>query len=174
MANLTTEQRNQESTIRPYRKFDAIKRQKFLRALQRTGNVTHAANHAGVTARNIYRYAKKNPRFANKMVEARELFLASLEAEALRRGRDGYEREVYQNGELVGYQTQYSDRLLETMLRANNPDKFGRNTVTIEGNENKPVALSAVQAKQSPIDINKLKQVNEHSAPAGELGLFGE
>lgn len=161
MANLTKEQRALETTVRPYRKVNAIARQKFLRALARTGNVTHSARHAGINASSIYAYAKKNPRFANRMSNAKLEFNASLETEAVRRGRDGYAKEVFQNGELVGYETRYSDRLLETALKANMPDRYAHNTVTVEGNADKPIALSAVQAKQdTTIDIDKLKQVN--------------
>lgn len=179
MPNLTKEQRETERAVRPYRKASATARAKFLRALTRTGNVTHSARHAGISTRNIYAYAKKNTRFANKMAEAKELYAASLEAEALRRGRDGYAKEVYQNGELVGFETRYSDRLLETMMRAADPDKYGKQTVTLEGNENNPVAMTAVPAKVVPIDTNKLRDANtiEHSEQGARddaLSLFKE
>jgi hypothetical protein len=172
MANLTTEQKNTERAVRPYRKVNAQRRAKFLRALERTGNVTHSARHAGISVRNIYSYAKKNLRFANRMNEAREMFLAGLEAEAIRRGRDGYSEEIYQNGELVGYRTRYSDRLLETALRATDPARYGgKSTVTVEGNEANPVALTAIPPKMVALDTEKLRAQNkathtEHSAPS--------
>ena len=169
MANLTKEQKDAERARRPYRKATAQARAKFLRALARTGNVTASAEHAGLTARNVYRYAQKNARFANKMVDAKQAFTDSLESEAIRRGRDGYSEPIYQNGELVGYRQRYSDRLLETMLRANNPDKFGKQTVTIEGDENKPLALTAVPAKTTAIDVDALRTANSDS---GKLALF--
>lgn len=171
MANLTKEQKNVERSVRPYRKANAQRRAKFLRALARTGNVTHSAQHSGISTRNIYQYAKKNKRFANRMDEARAAFRASLENEAVRRGRDGFSKPVFQGGELVGFEQRYSDRLLETVLRANDPDKYGKQTIEHTGDVNAPIALTAVRSAK-PLDVDAMREAN--SAAPSTLTLFEE
>ena len=47
-----------------------------------------------------------------------------MEAEAYRRGVKGVQRPEYQAGALTGYTTEYSDLLLQLLLRANRPDKY--------------------------------------------------
>jgi hypothetical protein len=40
----------------------------------------------------------------------------------MKRGVEGVQRPIYQRGELVGYQTEYSDHLLSRVLSARHPD----------------------------------------------------
>lgn len=47
-----------------------------------------------------------------------------MEAEAYRRGVKGVQRPVYQGGALAGYVTEYSDLLIQLLLKANRPDKY--------------------------------------------------
>jgi len=46
------------------------------------------------------------------------------EDEADRRAIEGVQKPVYQQKELVGYVTEYSDNLLITQLKAGNPEKY--------------------------------------------------
>lgn len=66
----------------------------------------------------------EDPEFLTAEEQARETLIDSMESEAYRRGVKGTQRPVYQGGELAGYVTEYSDLLLQLLLRANRPDKY--------------------------------------------------
>lgn len=52
----------------------------------------------------------------------------------MRRAVEGYQRPVYQKGELVGHETVYSDNMLLTLLRARAPDVYSeRRDVRVSG-----------------------------------------
>lgn len=80
-----------------------------------------AARRAGVTRRTVYRYRDEHADFAEEWDDAVAEACAALEGEAKRRGFDGYERPIYQRGQLVGYETVYSDALLSRLLGAHHP-----------------------------------------------------
>lgn len=94
-------------------------RETFLRHFAETGNVTLAAKLTGITREIPYRWRNKSPTFAKAWDDAGEAATDALEAEARRRAVEGYQEPVYQQGQLVGYVTRYSDKLLETLLRGN-------------------------------------------------------
>jgi len=50
--------------------------------------------------------------------------LTALEDEMIRRGHEGLRKAVRYKGKVVGYETEYSDRLLELALKGNAPDKY--------------------------------------------------
>ena len=114
----------------------------FLEALRNTGSIRAAARLAspgrmnGEGPHSTFRMAmKRDPLFAAAAQEAQDDALGSLEAEAMRRARDGYQRPVYQKGELVGYDTVYSDQMLLTLLRARAPETYSeRRDVNVTGN----------------------------------------
>ncbi|MGI9491390.1 MAG: hypothetical protein ACR2QF_03085 [Geminicoccaceae bacterium] len=65
--------------------------------------------------------------------------LARLEQEADRRGIEGYEKPIYQGGELVGSEQRYSDTLMIVRMKALAPEKYKDRvdtTVTAEINVN--------------------------------------
>jgi hypothetical protein len=64
--------------------------------------------------------------------EAQQVLTDALEEESIRRGLEGYQRPIYQRGELVGHETVYSDQLLNLQLRARRPDKY-RERVDVSG-----------------------------------------
>lgn len=89
----------------------------FLAVLARTGVVAYAAKAVGWSRRTPYTVCKREPLFKQAMAEARETALDVLRLEAFRRGVQGYERPIYQRGELVGTEIVYSDRMLELLLQ---------------------------------------------------------
>jgi len=57
--------------------------------------------------------------------EKSELVAArTLEDEAVRRGREGVRKAIRYKGKIVGYETEYSDTLLVTMLKGALPKKY--------------------------------------------------
>lgn len=100
----------------------------FLKAFAMTANVSGAARAAKVGRTQVYAWSEHDEQFAFAMNVAREEAYDRLEAEAWRRAVDSVTRErpIYSRGELVGTEviTEYSDRMLELMLKAGRPDKF--------------------------------------------------
>lgn len=114
----------------------------FLAALRTTGSLRAAARLASPGSRSAegphstFRMAlQRDPEFAAAASEALDDALGSLEAEAMRRAVEGYKRPVYQKGQLVGYETVYSDNMLLTLLRARAPESYSeRRDVHVSGN----------------------------------------
>ena len=96
----------------------------FLEALKINGNVTQACDAAGVKHRTAYAARETNQEFARKWEQALEKAIDSLEAEAIRRARDGVEKGIWHNGERVGTELTYSDTLLIFLMKGHRPEKY--------------------------------------------------
>lgn len=103
-------------------------RPKFLDALAHTGIVTDAARAAHIERKTAYDEYARNPKFAAAWEAALEQAIEGMEIEARRRAVEGFERPIYQGGELVGQVREYSDVLLIFMLKAHRPDKYRETT----------------------------------------------
>lgn len=102
---------------------DAEKR-KFIEALCDTGNVTAACRHIGVQPPVMYRIRDREEVFKEAWDMALDEGADLLESEARRRAVEGVDRPVFQRGECVGYERQYSDQLLTRLLEAHKPEKY--------------------------------------------------
>jgi hypothetical protein len=117
------------------------RKQAFLAALRATGSIRAAARRASPGSRSAegprstFRMAlQRDPEFAAASQEALDDALGSLEAEAMRRAVEGYQRPIYQKGQLVGYETVFSDNMLLTLLRARAPEAYSeRRDVHVTG-----------------------------------------
>jgi hypothetical protein len=122
----------------------------FLDILAKTGNISRSAKMAGFPdARWINSFRKSNKTFDEKVKEAVVAGVEALEGEAYRRAVIGVKKPVIfkgihmtdENGEKM-YIREYSDGLLQTLLKANNPNKFmERQKVENEVNVNIGIAL---------------------------------
>lgn len=112
----------------------------FLAAFSRSGNVTAAAEEAGVTRQSHYDWmaaddveadydgadpASEPGPYRRAFEAARDEAADRLEMEARRRAEEGWQEPVYQGGILVGTKRKYSDRLLLALLEAHHP-QFGK------------------------------------------------
>jgi len=123
---------------------------RFLASLERYGNIGKACKAAGI-ARGTQANARKNDaEFVVRFNDAMASAIDRLEEEARRRAVDGVKKPVYQGGVLVGYERQYSDALLRTLLQANRPEKF-RETYRAE----------LTGANGGPIDINGASEISD-------------
>jgi len=123
----------------------ARKKAAFLEAFARLGIVRLACMEAGIRNRQVpYEWAEADPDFARAWGYARDDANDVLEAEARRRGYDGIVKPLIAGGRLVKLNEitgrpedigqiatvrEYSDKLLEKCLEANNP-KFRRTLKT--------------------------------------------
>lgn len=97
----------------------------FLEQLARTGNVTSAARMAGWKYPTIAEQHRDiDADFAYAWIDAKRRANDALEAEARRRAVEGVQEPVFHQGVAVGSVTKYSDKLLETILKAEMPEKY--------------------------------------------------
>lgn len=106
-------------------------REVFLEALSECGNVSSACRAAAISRQYAYRMRDKDETFAQEWDDAARIGLLGLEDEARRRAFAGYERPVYQGGQMVGVTKEYSDTLMTLLLKGGMPDKY-RERVTTE------------------------------------------
>lgn len=90
----------------------------FLSALSQHGSKRRAMEQAGVSREQVDRLREADPAFSAAFDAAVEEAADRLEQEARRRAVEGVDRPVYQGGVHVGDVREYSDRLLEVMLKA--------------------------------------------------------
>jgi len=108
------------------RKFTNRKALEFFNEYIKHGILTKACRIVGINPRTVYDAVKLHPKFADAMAVARRIAIERLEEEAHRRAVEGVAEPVFYQGEEVGTVQRYSDRLLELLLEANKPTKFGR------------------------------------------------
>ena len=106
-------------------------RERFLRALAETANITAACAMAGISRDTAYRWRAHDHGFAAAWTEALDAATDALEAEARRRAMEGVPEPVVSGGRVVLDETgaplmvrRYSDRLMEVLLRAHRPEKY--------------------------------------------------
>lgn len=96
----------------------------FLAVYSETGNLTAAAQAAGVTRRQHYEWAE-DPEYRKAFNDAQEQATDALEAEARRRAYQGVEEPTgWYQGSPGGYVTRYSDTLLIFLLKGMRPDRY--------------------------------------------------
>ncbi len=118
----------------------------FVEALRNAGNVSEACRLSGISRVTAYRLRETDQSFAAEWDEALQIAMDSLELEAWRRGRDGYDEYVTckdglvydQDGNPI-LQRRYSDGLLTTLLKAHRPEKY-RDRSTVDMNVNTDIA----------------------------------
>lgn len=114
---------------RIYRFVNEKKKDVFLNNLiECGGNIGRAAGMSGITRQTHYQWLRNDARYAAAYEnDVRPQAVSALEDEANRRAM-GYEEDVYFQGQKVGKITKYSDRLMELLLKANNPEKYRERT----------------------------------------------
>jgi hypothetical protein len=107
--------------------FDGIghrKKRAFLIAFTMQGTVLKAAETARVKRTAHYHWLKTDPEYAEAFEEAERLSADLLADEAFRRAVEGVKKPIYHKGEVVGYETVYSDVLLMFLAKARNRQKY--------------------------------------------------
>jgi len=102
----------------------SAKEKMFLELLSEGMSVSAACERADIPRRSIYNRRRADQAFREQWDEALDMAADTLEAEADRRGRDGWSEDVYYRGQVVGTRRRYSDRMLVFRLRALKPDIY--------------------------------------------------
>jgi hypothetical protein len=114
--------------------------ERFLTALASLGNVSRACKTAKVGRQTAYDKKAADPEFSARWDEAQVIADELMEGEARRRAVEGVLKPVYQSGKLVGKVREYSDSLLQFLLRGHNPAKFCDNSrVVLAGDASAPI-----------------------------------
>lgn len=101
----------------------------FLKTLAKTGRIGYSARAAGYSCSTyLARVRRLDPDFSNQWDEAIDIAMDILEDAAHERAVDGVEEPVFHKGVIVGHKLRYSDGLLTTLLKANDPDKYRDNS----------------------------------------------
>lgn len=108
---------------------DEKRQERFLEALAETGSLIESARRASPHSEHgcvstFKSFMRDDPTFAAKVQESLDAFRDSLIRAAVQRGRDGVDRPIFQKGELVGHERQYSDNLLLAELRKHFPSDY--------------------------------------------------
>jgi len=96
----------------------------FLQLLSEGVSVCEACTRASLPRRSAYARRREDKDFATRWDEALAMAADTLEAEADRRGRDGWSEDVYYRGQVVGQRRRYSDRMPIFRLKALRPELY--------------------------------------------------
>ena len=96
----------------------------FINMLAELPNITVVSKLFGVDPSNIHRARKSDVAFDEKVASAIEQGYDLYEEEARRRAIDGVLKPVFYKGEKCGDIREYSDNLLQTILKAYRPKRF--------------------------------------------------
>lgn len=91
----------------------------FLSDLEETGNITKSCVRIGIKRITVYKRAENNEEFAKALKAAHQTGLARLEDVAVQRATEGVDKPVFFQGEIVGFTREYSDQLLQFLLKGN-------------------------------------------------------
>ena len=146
---------------------------RFLAAFEACGSVAKAARWAKVARTSHFEWLREDPTYRPRFVQAEMQAARGLEDEAVRRAREGVRKPVLYKGKpvFVGgqmlYETEYSDQLLITLLKANNPTRFKDRTELVNLHE---IDLSKV----SPEMMNAIVDAALKKASGGDPALEQE
>lgn len=107
-------------------KWNKAAKEKFLKKLSKTGNVSEAARSVDASRQGAYQLRARDPAFAEAWDSALEEAADLLELVAFNRAVEGEVTPVYFQGKCVGEVRKYSNTLLMTLLSAIRPEKYGK------------------------------------------------
>ena len=102
----------------------------FLEALAGSANITGSCRSAGIGRQTVYQWREEDEQFAKDWDSALEEAFDKLEAEAWRRGHDGVDKPITYQGQVTGTFREYSDKMLEILLKAHRPKKYVDRLIT--------------------------------------------
>lgn len=99
-------------------------REKFLASLAETCNVSESARFSGMSRQAAYEWRADDQAFAEAWDNAEQEAADKLEREAWRRAVEGTDKPITFQGAVTGTYKEYSDRMLEILLKAHRGEKF--------------------------------------------------
>jgi hypothetical protein len=137
-------------------------REQFLAALEYTGMVSEACAMVGISRQTAYVERQRNEEFAVAWSNVDERVIERLEQEAFRRAHHGVPRLIVSAGKKLGTEQQYSDGLLQFLLKAKRPEKYReRVDVAHSGGVQHDVAVRVDLSKLSDAQLDALDSITE-------------
>lgn len=99
-------------------------RETFIETLRESCNVSEAARAAGIARRTAYDWRDGDVEFASAWDDAEQDAADKLEREAWRRAVEGTDKPISFQGVVTASYKEYSDKMLEILLKAHRPEKF--------------------------------------------------
>jgi len=121
----------------------------FLRSYANRGIVRDGCVAAGTSWGTYTRWRDKDEGFNEGCKHAEMLAADRLEAEAHRRAHDGYDKPVIYQGEITETYREYSDSLMQTLMKGYKKDKY-RDRTEHSGSVGRPMTLDA-ETKESVV-----------------------
>lgn len=135
------------------------KKRAFLAAFAEVGNITRAAELAGVARKMHYDWMEKDPDYPALFREADQQACDRLEQEARRRAVEGVNKPVFYKGDECGVIREYSDTLLIFLLKGAMPEKYKeRQQTELTGKDGGPVSIKS-ETDLSKLTVEELKQL---------------
>lgn len=110
----------------------------------KTGRQDKACKVSGIPRQTVYKRTRQDVEFGKLVQEVRDMTMDSLEDEAIRRARDGWNEPQYFKGELQGYVRKYDSGLLTFMLTNGRPDKYRPKKEAEQGSGGGPAAAPII------------------------------
>lgn len=143
--------------------FTAPRKERYCEVLLETGEHVLARKEVGVSRATVNNHRRKYPEFAEREEEALRLYRASLSKEIHRRGVEGVVKDIYWQGQVVGQEIVYSDRLLLEHARRHMPEYRERLSVDQKTEHSGFVGLGALQ-ELSPESQDDLRRILQREA----------
>lgn len=143
-----------------YGEFTPEKREELCEEISITGRIVKSSRKIGVDPSYVAVLRRQDKAFDQAVNEALAIYSEGLEEEAHRRGVEGVDEPVFGNTGpfergVIGHVRRYSDRLLELLLKKNNP--AFRDHVKVDANLTGGVLL----VSDGPADPNRWKEEND-------------
>lgn len=138
-------------------------RETFIETLRKSCNVSEAARSANIGRRTAYDWRDADPTFAAAWDEAEEDAADRLEREAWRRAVDGTDKPVTFQGSITATYKEYSDRMLEILLKAHRPEKYvDRIRAEHTGKDGGPIQTEQVESDADAF-LSRIKVLSERN-----------
>jgi hypothetical protein len=96
----------------------------FCHEFMRTGRQDKACKKSGIPRQTVYKRTRNDVEFEKFVAEVKDMLMDSLEDEAIRRGRDGWNEPQFFKGEFQGNVRKFDSGLLQFMLIHGRPEKY--------------------------------------------------
>jgi hypothetical protein len=97
---------------------------RFLVCFAACASIQQAAKWAKIHRQNHYDWLEESSDYKLAFEKVKPQAYQLLEDEAVRRAREGVTKAVRYKGKIVGYDTEYSDSLLQFLLKGAMPEKY--------------------------------------------------
>jgi hypothetical protein len=118
----------------------------YLAWLEHTNGKHAACDAADISPSRVKSWEREDVIFSTVLPAAKEAALDRLVSEATRRAVDGVEKAVRHQGRLVGFERQYSDALLQTLLKGLDQARFGNGVGGSDANSETKARRDAAKA----------------------------